>query len=147
MTELDTRELPALPGTYVLVFACDQPAVVTVGRLGEVELMPGFYLYAGSAFGPEGLGARIGRHARRDKACHWHLDYLRPCLRLEQAWYATGRHRREHHWAGRLAARPGLEGIRGLGSSDCACDSHFFQADRLPETGVLGCQALVVVRD
>ncbi len=68
--------IPALPGSYVLVFEMEQPLSLEVGRLGAVNLAPGRYVYFGSAWGPGGLRARIRRHVRPDKLPHWHIDYL-----------------------------------------------------------------------
>lgn len=68
--------IPALPGSYVLVFALEQPLGLEVGRLGVVDLAPGRYVYFGSAWGSGGLRARIRRHVRPDKSPHWHIDYL-----------------------------------------------------------------------
>lgn len=69
-------DIPALPGSYVLVFDLKQPLGLEVGRLGMVTLAPGRYVYFGSAWGPGGLQARIRRHVRPDKSPHWHIDYL-----------------------------------------------------------------------
>ena len=69
--------LPSLPGTYALVLSASACQKFAVGRLGTLTVEPGFYLYVGSAFGPGGLAARVGRHCRREKTCRWHVDYLR----------------------------------------------------------------------
>jgi len=39
-------KLEARPGTYALVFASPDNAVVQVGRLGEIRLRPGWYVRA-----------------------------------------------------------------------------------------------------
>ena len=119
-------------GTYVLLFTCRDAACRDVGRLGRVTLEPGHYLYVGSAFGPGGVRARVARHLRRDKPRHWHLDYLREALEPLEAWYTLDPARREHEFAAALAAWPGLHGIHGFGSSDCACASHLFAVRRRP---------------
>jgi Uri superfamily endonuclease len=49
---------------------------LSVGRLGEFDLVPGFYAYVGSAFGLGGLRARIGHHPESTAEPHWHIDYL-----------------------------------------------------------------------
>jgi len=43
----------------------------------KLDLLPGYYIYIGSAFGPGGVRARMLRHLRADKPKHWHIDYLR----------------------------------------------------------------------
>lgn len=65
-------------GTYLLVLRSHGEATVQVGRWGPLAVRPGVYLYVGSAFGPGGVRARVGRHLRMRKKPHWHLDYLRP---------------------------------------------------------------------
>jgi len=117
--------LPVRPGTYVLVVCLDRDVTIRVGGLGAVRLPAGFYAYAGSALGPGGIAARVGRHARGANGVHWHIDHLRRFASAREAWYATGRLRREHVWA---RALPRLSGgatsIAGFGASDCRCPSH-----------------------
>jgi len=79
--------LPSDPGTYILVLRCSTSRTIRIGRLGKLPLQPGWYLYAGSAFGPGGLRARVGHHARRAARPRWHIDYFRRCARLEAVWY------------------------------------------------------------
>ena len=64
----------ARPGTCALVLAAAKRRTICVGRLGTFDVRPGFYVYVGSALGPGGLAARIGRHARQEKAFRWHVD-------------------------------------------------------------------------
>jgi Domain of unknown function DUF123 len=70
--------IPASPGTYALVLRCSTTRTVRIGRIGTIRLMPGWYVYIGSAFGPGGLRARIGHHTARAARPHWHIDHLRP---------------------------------------------------------------------
>ena len=74
------------PGTYALILQCDLNDRVQIGRLGEIELRPGYYIYVGSAFGPGGVKARVERHWRTDKRKHWHIDYLREHVTPVEAW-------------------------------------------------------------
>ena len=69
--------LPPRPGTYVLVLRVSKRLEILVGKLGKLVVQPGFYLYTGSAMGPGGLAARVGRHCRHEKRLRWHVDYLR----------------------------------------------------------------------
>lgn len=117
--------LPAAPGTYILVLRCSSSRAVRIGRLGRLQLRPGYFLYIGSAFGPGGLRARIEHHSRRAVRPHWHVDYLRRYTRLEAVWYC-GQHR-EHELAETVGALPGAEiALPGFGSSDCRCRTHLF---------------------
>ncbi|MCP3952032.1 MAG: GIY-YIG nuclease family protein, partial [Desulfobacterales bacterium] len=70
-------------GTYALVMRLARPRTIPVGRLGPVIFKPGHYVYTGSALGPGGLAARIGRHLKPSKKFHWHIDYLRRFAEVE----------------------------------------------------------------
>ncbi|MDJ0653418.1 MAG: DUF123 domain-containing protein [Xanthomonadales bacterium] len=119
-----SAELPATPGSYILVWRCTRAAAATAGALGRVELQPGTWLYVGSARGPGGLAARVRRHWRPAGHQHWHMDYLKPLLQPVEAWVAPGRDNLEHRWAEVLACHG--TGVPGFGCSDCRCPSHFF---------------------
>ena len=80
-------------------------------------------MYSGSAFGPGGLGARIGRHLRRDKKLRWHIDYLRQRVDEVVAYYQSGT-RSECVFANELMIAGGEIPMKGFGSSDCKCKSH-----------------------
>ena len=49
MTALD---LPEAKGTYVLLALLPRMKRLEIGRLGTYDIIPGFYAYVGSAFGP-----------------------------------------------------------------------------------------------
>ena len=55
-------DLPEDKGTYVLIASLAQMKRLEIGSLGRQDIVPGFYLYVGSAFGAGGLRARIGHH-------------------------------------------------------------------------------------
>jgi Uri superfamily endonuclease len=113
-------------GTYLLLLQADSPRRVNVGRLGVVEVRPGYYVYAGSAWGPGGLEARIARHRRTRKKLHWHIDYLRRWMRVVDVVQGPGL-RCEHEWAARVGAWPGAQVVlAGFGSSDCDCPTHLY---------------------
>ena len=117
--------MQAHPGTYALVMRCAFDQRVSVGKLGRLDLRRGFYVYVGSALGPGGLKARIDHHMKISKKPHWHMDYLRPALTLEEIWFTYDSSRREHQWAGVLAgSRGGTNPFSGFGASDCRCKSH-----------------------
>ncbi|MEQ8660208.1 MAG: DUF123 domain-containing protein [Gammaproteobacteria bacterium] len=125
----------ARPGTYVLALVAPAAQTCMVGRLGTVTLVPGYYLYVGSAFGPGGVRARVRRHLRRDRRRHWHLDYLGEALTAIEAWYTHDVTRREHEFAAMLAGRRELRGVAGFGCSDCACATHLFVSHTRPRPG------------
>ncbi|MDP6352303.1 MAG: DUF123 domain-containing protein [Alphaproteobacteria bacterium] len=106
---------------------------------GGVRLRPGLYLYGGSAHGPGGLRARIRRHAKADKPCHWHIDRLTGAGRLVAAFAI-----RDGQECAVVAAAAAVAGATfpapGFGSSDCRnCVGHLV---RLP-AGSKGYQSFV----
>ena len=121
------------PGTYALILRADRPAHIHVGRLGAMNVAPGFYVYVGSAFGPGGLDARVGRHRRGDGRVRWHIDHLRAVTRVVEVWATTDPVRREHDWAGVFRCWPGASvPVPGFGASDCACRTHLVRLQRRP---------------
>ena len=133
--------LPSGPGTYVLLMekkpnrnGADAVREIRIGKLGNLALHPGYYLYVGSAHGPGGLRARLGRHLRRNPTRRWHIDYLKPHAAIVAVWYLAGTGCYEHLIAGIL--REDLFGATPLprfGSSDCDCPAHLFFFATRPE--------------
>ena len=132
-------------GTYLVRVRLDRARVVVVRRrIGRgrwarsriYRLAAGEYLYVGSALGPGGLAARVGRHlsSGAGKAPHWDIDFLlsraiRPA-RLEAWGLPACGDGLECRWARAIAAAKGsrpvvgrLEGSeradRGFGAGDC----------------------------
>lgn len=126
--------LPVVPGTYALVLAADLDSKIQVGRLGRLDVRPGFYVYVGSAHGPGGLAGRVFRHVRRGKTLHWHVDHLREVTDLTEVWYTADEHRRECRWATVLLGMNGIVPQEGFGASDCSCRSHLFFFQALPSS-------------
>jgi len=121
------------PGTYTLVLVSQKTGPVRIGKLGTLELQPGYYVYIGSAFGPGGLAARFRHHARITIRKHWHIDYLRPACELTEVWFTTDAASHEHSWAAAVAHLPGAGvPMRKFGSSDCGCETHLFWFEGLP---------------
>lgn len=125
--------IPAGPGSYLLLLAVEQAQSIQIGRLGEFFFPRGYSVYAGSAFGPGGLAARVGRHlsAPAGHASRWHIDDLRRQAEVIEVGWVEGR-RTECEWAQGLLARGGQVIARGFGSSDCraGCPAHLlFFAD------------------
>jgi Uri superfamily endonuclease len=116
-----------LPGTYALILASASDRLIQIGKLGQLLLQPGYYVYAGSAFGPGGIKARIAHHARISQRPHWHIDYLRSVLLLDEVWYSYNSERQEHRWADAFSRLKGATiPIAGFGASDCSCKSHLY---------------------
>ena len=126
----ESAALPAAAGTYVLVMQSRKAARIKIGRLGTLDLQPGFYLYVGSAQGSGGIAARVNRHRRRNKKLHWHIDYLRRHTTLVETWFRTGPSC-EHEWAAMLSEHYDCARIR-FGASDCRCPAHLFFSAQQP---------------
>lgn len=119
------RPLDPHPGTYALVLEAPQRRRIPVGRLGDVEIDPGYYVYVGSAFGPGGVRARLEHYRKRPSRPHWHIDYLRSHARPLEVWYSHDGRRREHQWARILrSVRGASAAASGFGASGCGCESH-----------------------
>ena len=82
-------------------------ARIEFGRLGTHEIIPRFYTYVGSAFGVEGLRARIGHHLELAAAPHWHIDYLLRCAVPNEVWFTVADRRLEHHCKSTLMPEDG----------------------------------------
>ena len=113
------------PGTYALILLASSEEDIRVGRLGLLQVKPGFYVYVGSAFGPGGVNARISHHKNISNHPRWHIDYLRAVTVIQEIWYTYDSVRREHQWAEIFArSRKASTPLGGFGSSDCRCKSH-----------------------
>jgi len=128
--------IPALAGTYCLHMYLPRSTPLSVGRLGEFVLPASDYVYVGSARGPGGLRARLGRHLRGGGKPHWHVDYLRAVVQVGGFCYAIIEvaggntkigHSTECLWSQVLAALPGANiPVPLFGASDCrrGCHAH-----------------------
>lgn len=121
------------PGTYALLLELPAPSRLRVGRLGPVVFDAPFYLYAGSAFGPGGLSARLRHHLRPATRPHWHIDHLRRAAAVVQVWSTSDPRRLECAWSQAAQSLRGARPVPGFGSSDCHCPSHLVALPRLPQ--------------
>ncbi len=125
-------------GSYLLRFDLDTPATLTVGRLGMVSLPAGTLLYVGSAFGPGGVAARVGRHVAGRGRPHWHVDRLRALAPVREVWFSHAGTRLEHAWAAALLALPAARlPVPCFGASDCRCPAHLVAFARAPSRTTL----------
>lgn len=131
MSRYEIKEVAT--GTYILVLSLPNCRSISVGSLGMVPFDRGYYMYIGSAFGPGGLNARIGRHLRYIKKHHWHIDYLAAEASIIEVWYSKQDDRHECRWAEVLEEESDLTiPVAGFGSSDCSCSSHLFYRQKKP---------------
>ena len=119
-------------GTYILVFHNATEFTVQVGKLCRATISTGYYGYVGSAFGPSGLKSRVNRHNKKNKVHRWHMDYIRDRIDLISVWYTVDPKEVECSWSNTLNALGGTCPVYGFGSSDCKCESHFFQFEDEP---------------
>ena len=119
--------LPDVPGIYAVTGLCPRAAWVELASLGRRRVAAGAYTYVGSAHGPGGIRARVGRHLSGTARPRWHIDFLRPVLRPVAVWYAPVCRAQEHVWAEILSHGRGVRiPVPGFGASDCGCVSHLF---------------------
>jgi Uri superfamily endonuclease len=123
------RTIPSLPGAYALLLRLDKPVRLSAGKLGEANYLPGQYVYSGSAFGPGGLRARLGRHLTGPARLHWHIDYLRTAAPVSEFCFTTlaTTVNLECIWSQALVRQPEAWIPQlGFGASDCAsgCLAH-----------------------
>ena len=119
--------LQSTPGTYALLLSAASDELVQIGRLGQLHVRAGFYVYVGSAFGPGGVRARLAHHCRPAARPHWHIDYLRVAAHIITIWYTYDTLRREHQWAEVLQRTRGASiPLQRFGASDCTCASHLY---------------------
>lgn len=120
--------LTSRPGTYALGLHLPRTATIGVGALGKWDFPAGLYLYVGSAWGPGGLAARVGRHLRGNGPLRWHIDYLRAQSAPVAIWIAPEK-RNECTWATALIEMSGIQiPVPRFGASDCTCPAHLIYA-------------------
>lgn len=125
------KDFKRLGETYVLFIQIGNAETVGVGRLGVIDLLPGSYIYIGSAKGC--LEKRMNRHLRKDKKLFWHIDYIlnqNVSSEIKEIWTHDNSnecwltHQLERFcWAHPVK--------KGFGSSDCHCWTHFFSIDKI----------------
>jgi len=130
MLEGIIQSIPPQAGSYVLWLHLPQTQDLTVGRLGSFTFSAGDYIYLGSAQGPDGLRARLGRHLLGSGQPHWHIDRLRVAAQVRGFGYQVSAgllQSTECRWSQRLATLPDASHpVPGFGSSDCrsGCTAH-----------------------
>ncbi|RLI98393.1 MAG: GIY-YIG nuclease family protein [Candidatus Aenigmatarchaeota archaeon] len=122
-----------MKGTYVLFLESKKDQDIVIGKLGECRLKGGLYAYIGSAMGSSvNLENRIGRHKRmaetKEGNKQWHIDYVTTSTGV----VVTGTLKvvgkaMECKLAGMMKSSGGRVVLKGFGSSDCGCETHFFR--------------------
>ncbi len=125
MSPADAAALPAAPGAYALDLRLAGPLDLAIATLGSPRLAAGRYVYVGSARGPGGIRARVGRHLAADKARRWHVDHLTGATRVTGVVGRPGANECDLVRS-LLAGRHVRVAVPGFGSSDCTagCPAH-----------------------
>lgn len=119
--------LPAEPGSYILVLEMRRGGTLRSGPFLPLVFPSGLYLYCGSARGPGGIRARVGRHLSGGRSLHWHIDHLLARARPRAVWACSGNERLECEWARAIARQgPFWAPAPRFGASDCRCPAHLW---------------------
>jgi sugar fermentation stimulation protein A len=110
-------------GSYIIVLKLNRDRRLTIGGLGAVKFLKGYYLYVGSA--KKDLSQRIARHQRLTKKKHWHIDFLREHAEFHAAIPIRASVDLECTVAASLGAIADWQ-VPAFGSSDCSCETHLF---------------------
>ena len=116
--------LPAQGGAYALLIRLRRPLRCSIAGRADGRLDPGLHLYAGNAWGPGGIRARVARHLRTHKTRRWHIDRITAVTRPVGviAWPGGD----ECAIVAQALRLPGVAvPIAGFGSTDCrSCPAH-----------------------
>ena len=123
----DAADLDPNPGSYVLTLKLSAPVALRIPRFAGSRLEPGIYAYAGSARGPGGIAARVGRHLGAEKTVRWHIDHL--TMVADAVWASVFPDADECALVARLTGGDAFETpLPGFGSSDCrTCEAHLLK--------------------
>ena len=120
--------IPDSPGAYALILRLAHDIRLDIRTLGRPELPAGLYLYAGSAWSPGGIRARVSRHLRKDKSKVWHIDHLTETAAVEEVVAFPGG--RECMIADFAVAHGAQVSVSRFGASDCRrCDAHLLTVE------------------
>jgi len=111
-------------GVYILRIFLDRDKRIRIGSLDTIDFKKGLYAYVGSAMG--GLEQRIGRHLRKNKKMHWHIDYLLGKAEIIKVLVRETNSKSEECTAAAELKKSGGAPVYGFGCSDCKCKSHLF---------------------
>lgn len=123
LSQSETNE----PGAYLLICPVPRAVKANIPSLGLTCIPAGNYIYAGSAYGPGGLSARISRHFKSQKKAHWHIDRV---TRIHPPSHALAfPYENECELISLLTDKlDATPPFKGFGSSDCRrCYAHLLQ--------------------
>ncbi len=114
-----------MKGCYAVLIYLDKKSDMKVGSLGITRFPKGHYLYIGSAM--NGIEQRLGRHLRKQKKFHWHIDYFLKKGEISEIYCLESVKKLECYLAKRFADK--FEGVKKFGSTDCTCRRHLFKGE------------------
>lgn len=128
--ELGLRKVPKQTkdtGLYILELELLNTFLFNHNKLGNYELLPGYYYYIGSA--QKNLEKRINRHLSNYKKKHWHIDFLtsiKDFLKSKTIVLREFEKEKECKVVKKLENEFNLKyPIKSFGNSDCdSCKSH-----------------------
>ncbi|MCS7174181.1 GIY-YIG nuclease family protein [Pseudothermotoga sp.] len=110
-----------MKGTYLLLIQLDHKATIK----NRWVLEAGLYVYVGSAM--NGLLQRIGRHLKKGKKNHWHIDHLLQHGKILSVIMLPCEEKLEENVSNMLAEKFG--GPKGFGSSDLKVRTNLYKVD------------------
>ncbi|WP_297067674.1 DUF123 domain-containing protein [Thermococcus sp.] len=117
-----------MKGSYFLVIRLEANSEIrTKSRL--FQLQEGYYVYVGSAM--NSLEKRVGRHFRREKKLHWHIDYLLRKARLLRAYLIPNDEKLEEKLS--LNVSKYGEPVKGFGAGDVGVDTNLYRFGEEPD--------------
>ncbi|NPV09324.1 MAG: GIY-YIG nuclease family protein [Anaerolineae bacterium] len=116
----------ARAGRYVLLLDLRLSVLLSTRSGRTFDLRSGTYAYVGSAAGPGGVAARLGRYLRPLRRPHWHIDYL---LAVADPFCALcfGITVTECRLATAFGRLDQASPVDGFGCTDCRCPTHLFR--------------------
>ncbi|CAG1771225.1 hypothetical protein BAC3_01637 [uncultured bacterium] len=121
--------LPAEKGSYLLLMKLSEVQSLQIPHLKDYVFTEGYYIYIGSALGPGGIRARVGRHIRKEKKIHWHIDHLTTVADLYSTVLILSPSRLETLLTGFLM-KTDLTPVPGFGCGDSEDYSHLFYSGK-----------------
>ncbi|MBN2281565.1 MAG: DNA/RNA nuclease SfsA [Candidatus Marinimicrobia bacterium] len=119
-----TKQNTLNKGSYLLLMENQKEHQVDVGKLGQLNLKPGFYIYIGS--GMVNLEKRARHHQHTKKSRHYHIDYITPgVMKIKKAFLVRSHEKRESEIALQIE-KVCDEFVDGFGCSDTGERSHLF---------------------
>ena len=128
-------DVSATPGIYSLLIAVDTPTQISIGAIGLLSFLQGYYIYTGSARGGASMNlqTRLRRHLQDTKKDHWHIDYLlrHEATKVLNVFYFETLKDLECAVVQSIIQDPLVHAVhKGFGASDCqnGCYSHLCQS-------------------